>query len=140
MWVGFLLPKILKAISMDLDNQYGRMRFSSGDYRRYVRLSSRVADNKPNEENSLVHGSYSGLLWNSRWRAKRAAIIKRDGEKCVVCHSPANLQVHHRQYHYIKELGKFKPPWDYDDYLLVTLCENCNKRGHAQYKVPIINL
>lgn len=125
---------------MDSNDQYGYMRFSGGHYRRYVRLSSRVADERPEQENSPVHGSYSGLLWNPRWRAKRSTIIKRDGEKCVVCHSSANLQVHHRQYHYVKELGKFKPPWDYDDHLLVTLCESCNRSGHAKYKVPIIHL
>ena len=45
-----------------------------------------------------AHGSYGGLLFDPRWRSKRAIILDRDFHCCVVCHSAINLQVHHRQY------------------------------------------
>lgn len=87
----------------------------------------------------FVHGSYGSLLFDQRWKYKRQIILERDNNCCVICKQDKNLQVHHRQYHFNLLNGKFVAPWEYDNYLLITLCEPCHKRGHNKYKVPIIN-
>jgi hypothetical protein len=48
--------------------------------------------------------------------------------------------VHHRQYHYVVRINKFKAPWDYPDHLLISLCESCHGRGHSKFKIPIISI
>jgi|SRR5690606_31870032 len=110
-------------------------------YRRYkqanqglkMNVSGRVIKEIP------AHGTYGELLFRPEWRAKREEILNRD-KSCVVCTSSKDLQVHHRQYHFILREGKFKFPWDYPNNLLVTLCESCHKRGHSKYEVPTINI
>ncbi|MFD0765265.1 HNH endonuclease [Mucilaginibacter lutimaris] len=114
-------------------------------------LSRRIANvGKENEIQESVgtkvnpeipgHGTYGGLLFDPRWRARRAQILARDKDKCVVCSKGDELQVHHRQYHFIKKATCFKPPWDYEDHLLITLCKSCHHRGHSKFKVPIVNI
>lgn len=86
-----------------------------------------------------THGSYSALLFDKRWKAKREKIMSRDGYKCVICGSKENLTVHHTQYHVNKDGLKFAP-WDYDDKYIITLCNDCHTRGHAKYRVPIFTI
>lgn len=90
---------------------------------------------KINHENKN-HGAYGELLFDIRWKTRRKQIIARDGERCVNCGSNKNLQVHHRQYHFIRLLNTFKKPWEYNDNLLITLCEKCHSKGHNKYKIP----
>ncbi len=85
-----------------------------------------------------MHGSYGNLLFDARWKSKRNEIMARDKERCVICQSPDELQVHHRQYQYVKSEKAFKVPWDYDNHLLITVCKSCHQRGHSKFKVPII--
>jgi len=106
----------------------------------YVSFSSNDRSLEPIENNDLAHGTYGGLLFDQRWKNKRVIILERDGHKCVVCKQSSSLQVHHRQYHFITSSKQFKAPWDYEDHLLITLCENCHKKGHRTFKVPTINL
>ncbi len=80
---------------------------------------------------------YNILLLDPRWKMKRKVILERDNNKCVICKSTKSLNVHHRQYHYSKILKNFKNPWEYDDCLLITLCDICHKKGHELYNVPI---
>ncbi|MEN0052374.1 MAG: hypothetical protein AAGC65_01830 [Mucilaginibacter sp.] len=87
-----------------------------------------------------AHGTYGVLLFDPRWKAKRAEIVSRDGNACVICRGEDELQVHHRQYHFILVAGAFKMPWDYEDHLLITLCRSCHQRGHSKFKVPTLNL
>lgn len=87
-----------------------------------------------------THGSYRGLILHPNWKAKRKEVIQRDQFKCVICSSGKDLQVHHRQYHFIKATKTFKLPWDYPGHLLITLCSSCHSRGHSKYKVPSINI
>lgn len=84
------------------------------------------------------HGSYGALLFDKRWKHKREKIIKRDKSACKSCGKTHTLEVHHRQYHFIKKYRKFRKPWDYDDDLLITFCKVCHKKGHQKFKVPII--
>jgi 5-methylcytosine-specific restriction endonuclease McrA len=91
---------------------------------------------KINDEHNVNHGGYGATLFDPRWKAKRIEILSRDGNKCKICKSPEQLQVHHRQYHFSTILNAFKDPWDYSNHLMVTLCQNCHQKGHRIYKVP----
>lgn len=84
---------------------------------------------------NVIHGSYGGLLWDKRWREKRARILSRDNNCCVNCGSTKDLTVHHKQYHLTPNGRKFAP-WAYDDKYLITLCKKCHRAGHNKYKVP----
>lgn len=94
-------------------------------------------DNVTNDEVTLNHGGYGSALFDPRWKAKRKEILERDKNQCVICKSDKNLQVHHRQYHFSRTLNVFKNPWEYENSLMITLCESCHQRGHRLYKVPI---
>jgi len=93
-------------------------------------------DNITNDETTLNHGAYGAALFDPRWKSKRKEILERDESKCVICKSDNNLQIHHRQYHFSRTLNVFKNPWEYDNSLMITLCESCHQKGHRLYKVP----
>lgn len=64
---------------------------------------------------------YSELLKDPRWQRKRLEIMERDNWTCQKCGDKENtLHVHHK-YYYPDNL-----PWDYPDYILITLCEECH--------------
>ncbi|MCD8740183.1 hypothetical protein LT679_06170 [Mucilaginibacter roseus] len=87
-----------------------------------------------------AHGTYGGLLFDERWKSKRAQILLRDQNKCIICKRSEELQVHHRQYHFNKNQNQFSPPWQYPNNLLITLCKSCHQRGHAKFKVPTLSI
>lgn len=128
------------------DPPYKYIHFKSHEsYRRYIQedirrnpASEKTKDNEPLHAQS--HGSYGALLLHPYWKAKRKAILNRDMNCCVHCKGNNDLQVHHRQYHFIASRQKFRLPWDYPDSLLITLCESCHSKGHAKYKVPTITI
>lgn len=67
--------------------------------------------------------SYKEKLKHPKWQKTRLKIFERDNWRCQMCKSQDNiLHVHHRNY-----FSCYKNPWDYPDYLLVTLCELCHK-------------
>lgn len=68
---------------------------------------------------------YQDQLQDPRWFAKRSKILERDGRICQHCGNPHRLHVHHKEY-----AGDFRPPWEYGDDDLVTLCENCHEDLH----------
>jgi 5-methylcytosine-specific restriction endonuclease McrA len=84
--------------------------------------------------------NWDKLLTDIRWTSKCKIIKSRDNFKCVNCRSTDKLAVHHRQYHFVKSLYRLKYPWDYPDELLITLCQKCHGKGHAAYKIKIINI
>lgn len=92
------------------------------------------------EEERMVHGHYGASLLHPLWKAKRQKILERDAFRCANCRSDLDLQVHHRQYHFMVHSNGFKDPWDYADNLLVTLCRKCNASGHQQFTIPIIQV
>ncbi|WP_442587483.1 HNH endonuclease [Pedobacter sp. AW31-3R] len=106
---------------------------------RYIRheLTGHPQQSKPVSQ-TPQHGSYGNLLFDPRWKAKRAEIILRDNASCVVCRSGDELQVHHRQYQFVREVNGFRMPWAYPNHLLITLCKSCHQRGHNKYKVPTL--
>jgi hypothetical protein len=110
-------------------------RFMATTYGRHSFESNQAEDETP-----LFHGTYGALLFDKRWIERRKQILHRDEYSCVICQAKENLQIHHRQYHYIKALKQFKPPWDYEDKLMITLCDNCHTRGHNKFKIPSISI
>ena len=67
---------------------------------------------------------YAESLNSPQWRKCRNRIKWRDGNRCRLCCSRGNLQVHHQQY------IPGKAPWDYPDNLLITLCARCHRKQH----------
>lgn len=114
-------------------------------YRRYVQRENQKDTGQhqlpdKSASSTLTHGSYGSLLFHPKWKSKRKEVLARDIYRCIHCNSDKNLQVHHRQYQFIVSQQQFRPPWDYPDHLLITLCESCHSRGHNKYKVPTINV
>lgn len=71
--------------------------------------------------------AYAEKLKDPRWQKKRLQIMERDGFTCQICFdSESMLVVHHRYYIWKKE------PWDYDNDLLVTLCQACHEAEHDE--------
>jgi len=66
--------------------------------------------------------TYAEKLKDPRWQRKRLQIMERDKFTCRFCRSKdKTLNVHHKIY------TKGKSPWEYEDYVFVTLCEDCHK-------------
>lgn len=65
--------------------------------------------------------TYKEQLKDPRWQKKRLEIMERDGWQCQCCFDRDNtLTVHHKKY----DNGKMA--WEYDNELLITLCEDCH--------------
>lgn len=69
---------------------------------------------------------YWEYIKTAHWQAIRAQAVERDGNRCRVCNSPDNLNVHHRSY---ERLGQELP----DD--LTTLCQSCHEMFHTNGKL-----
>ena len=70
--------------------------------------------------------AYSALLRDPRWQRKRLEILQRDEWACQQCFgTDSTLHVHHRVY------TDGKAPWEYEEHLLVTLCEECHNEEHG---------
>ena len=127
------------------NSKYRYLSFKGSSYRRYIKDSENNQLQQSNlaskgNEDVPAHGTYGSLLFDERWRTKRLEILKRDANKCIICSGNNGLQVHHRQYHFVVSDNRFKLPWEYDNHLLITLCEPCHKKGHNKFKVPTINI
>ena len=65
--------------------------------------------------------TYAEKLKDPRWQKKRLKILERDGFMCTVCEgTKKTLHVHHVGY-------GGNNPWDTDDDLLTTMCEDCHE-------------
>ena len=65
--------------------------------------------------------TYQEKLKDPRWQKKRLEILERDNWECQNCsETKKTLCVHHRTYFPNKD------PWDYDNELLISLCEDCH--------------
>jgi 5-methylcytosine-specific restriction endonuclease McrA len=67
---------------------------------------------------------YLAHLNSEAWRLIRRLVIERDGRRCLVCNSPAELEAHHRTY---ERLGHER----LDD--LATLCRDCHELFHGSF-------
>lgn len=121
---------------------YTRFQSMKGSYRRYIDLTKSEEETKPEPTPAMddIHGPYKGALLHPKWKDKRAEIIIRDKNQCVNCGNQNDLQVHHKQYHFLLNENRYKFPWEYSSNLLITLCQRCNQKGHNKYKVPTIKI
>ena len=70
---------------------------------------------------------YKEQLKTSAWLKKKFEVMKRDNFVCSNClcdNSESQLEVHHIAYF------KNRKAWEYQDYLLVTLCRTCHQKEH----------
>ncbi len=66
--------------------------------------------------------TYSQKLKDPKWQKRRLEIMKRDKFKCRLCNdNETELQVHHKEY------INGNNPWEYENALLITLCEHCHE-------------
>lgn len=73
--------------------------------------------------------TYSEKLKSPKWQRKRLEILNRDNFTCKSCGDSENmLSVHHKRYFPNTE------PWEYEDDLLVTLCQDCHDANHFLIK------
>lgn len=77
-----------------------------------------------------VPPSYEAYLNSSLWEEKRQSAILRDGGKCRICNSGANLNAHHRTY------DRFGNE-DIED--LTTLCRACHAWFHARERAVTLS-
>lgn len=69
--------------------------------------------------------SYKEQLKSPKWQKKRLEILNRDNFTCQICGATdKQLHVHHTTYISGKEI------WDYNDFQLITLCDECHKEEH----------
>ena len=67
--------------------------------------------------------TYSEKLRDPRWQKMRLQIMERDQFTCQFCRSTKKtLNIHHKHY------DKGAAPWEYDESVLVTCCEECHQR------------
>jgi hypothetical protein len=79
---------------------------------------------------------YSDLLKDPRWQKKRLEIMQRDDFTCQLClDKETTLNIHHKRY------NKARNPWEYDNDVLLTVCEDCHNliKIAEQSKINIIN-
>jgi hypothetical protein len=66
--------------------------------------------------------TYAEKLKDPRWQRKRLQILERENFTCEQCEDKTKtLHVHH--YYYVKG----RDPWDYPDFALAVLCEECHE-------------
>lgn len=77
----------------------------------------------------MASAQYNLYLKSPEWFEKRNAVLQRDQYKCRNCDSKKNIQVHHKTYANV-----------YNERLtdLVTLCDECHKKYHAEEKVHLL--
>lgn len=72
-----------------------------------------------------MNEAYQEKLRNPLWQKRRLEVLELCNWRCQICGSrDRTLNVHHKVY------IKNHEPWDYEDYLLTTLCEDCHKKQH----------
>lgn len=69
---------------------------------------------------------YKEQIKSPKWQKRRLEIMQRDNFTCQLCgDTESMLNVHHLCYH------KKRNIWEYEDWELITLCENCHKEEHS---------
>lgn len=82
--------------------------------------------------NQIFLFDYKDQLRTSAWMRKKYEILSRDNFVCSNCladNYESQLEVHHIAY----ENGK--KAWEYNDYMLVTLCRECHQNEHDKNNI-----
>jgi hypothetical protein len=89
-----------------------------------------------NLEVPKVNYSYLDKLKDPRWQRKRLEIFERDNFTCRLCNDNlSQLQLHHLIY-FKKEI----PIWDYNNNLLITLCDSCHAVEQKKKDINIFSM
>lgn len=79
--------------------------------------------------------NYQEQIKSPKWQRRRLEILNRDNFTCQICGcQEKTLNVHHLMYDKNKEI------WDYDDWQLITLCEDCHDNEHNSELKNIMNI
>ena len=74
--------------------------------------------------------TYAEQLKHPEWQRKRLEILQRDNFVCQKCFEPdKTLHVHHKHYR------KGAKVWEYEDHVLVSLCEACHESAHVDHSL-----
>lgn len=74
----------------------------------------------------MIIMDYKEQIKSPKWQKRRLEVMKNDDFTCQLCgDTESMLNVHHLSYH------KDRNIWEYDDWELITLCENCHKEEHS---------
>lgn len=69
---------------------------------------------------------YKEQIKSPKWQKRRLEIMEKDNFTCQLCgDTETMLNVHHLSYHRDRNI------WEYEDWELMTLCENCHKDEHS---------
>lgn len=69
---------------------------------------------------------YKEQIKSPKWQKRRLEVMQKDSFTCQLCgDTESTLNVHHLSYH------KDRNIWEYEDWELITLCENCHKEEHS---------
>lgn len=99
----------------------------------------------------MTFNPYRKEFYHPLWLDKQDAILKRDGNKCVICGFPIEnkrrfrfwnkkdrkLVIHFRQYIFDMKRNKYLEPWKYDIKLLITLDSWCQEKGCKLFSIPV---
>ena len=75
-------------------------------------------------ENNPNFVDHSNVRWAGQWERNRAAVLERDGYRCVHCGSSYRLHVHHKT--------AWEPDQDDPHQIdnMETLCSSCHRKQH----------
>lgn len=80
--------------------------------------------------NGTHMGTYSDLLRDPRWQKARLKKLEAAEWRCEACmDGGSTLHVHHKRY------IKGRMPWEYEQALLVVLCESCHEAQHDMQEI-----
>lgn len=69
---------------------------------------------------------YKEQIKSPKWQKKRLEVMQKDNFTCQLCgNTESMLNVHHLSYHRDRNI------WEYEEWELITLCENCHKEEHS---------
>ena len=129
-----LSEQVKKLSREELEKKYLNLLFKTFDNKKNARLNGvlgsmiSVKKKKKLEKGESRKEQYHQQLEHPMWEKKRNIILKRDQYQCRLCGSKHNLQVHHIKY------SSDKKAWEYPNLDLITLCEECHKKVHADHQ------
>lgn len=77
---------------------------------------------------SIVHGQYSVVLKDKRWKKKADLVKQVAGHKCQDCGSTSSLEAHHCYY---ANMRRRYQPWEYPLSAFRALCRSCHEKREA---------
>ena len=91
---------------------------------REIKIKAKELSHDANQLKPYI--KYEDQLKDARWLAFRTFIKKVRGEKCEICGSTRNLQVHHTHY------NKNCKAWEYTCNEVIVVCKDCHQKIHKK--------